>query len=283
MPQDPRGRASAALLLGAVAAPLAAAQGAPAPSLAAARVERASLFEMAAGDRLEDAGVFVVRSTRMGRTESFEVLRRPDGSRVVTSVTRGADDGYRVEGRWSYGPTEIATGALRRALIDGRPSLIAIEVGGGRAEIRVGEGAEQRRHAASCPADCLVDLAPSALPMFTMTRRYDAAAGGLQSFRWIGHSLTEAQVLLDGIAEIEKIGDADFVAADGTRLRVQQFAFVETLRDATSGRSFRVPFNLYVDERHRPLAFAIGSSTVGERVGLEGLTEAIPVRMPAMR
>ncbi len=127
MARGPHGHLSAVLLLGAAAAPFAAAKGPPAPSAAEGRVERASLFEMAAGDRLEDAGVLVVRSTRMGRTESFEVLRRPDGSRLVTSVTRGADDAYRVEGRWSYGPTGIATGAL---------------------------------------------------PMFTMTRRYDAAAGG---------------------------------------------------------------------------------------------------------
>ncbi len=90
-------------------------------------------------------------------------------------------------------------------------------------------------------------------------------------------------MLPDGIAEIEKLGDAEFVAADGTWLRVRQFAFVETLRDETSGRSFRVPFDLYVDQTHRPLAFAIGSSTIGERVGLEGITEAIPVRMPATR
>jgi hypothetical protein len=283
MPRSPHGWPAAVLLSGAVAAPLAAAQGAAVLSVAEAGVERASLFEMTAGDRLEDAGVFVVRSARMGRTESFEVLRRPDGSRVVTSVTRGADDGYRVEGRWTYGPREIATGAIGRAVIDGRPSTIVIELAGGRADIRIDDGAEQRRYAASCAAGCLVDLAPSALPMFTMTRRYDAAAGGPQSFRWIGHSLTEAQVLLDGMAEIEKLGDADFVAADGTRLRVQQFAFVETLRDEASGRSIRVAFNLYVDETHRPLAFAIGSSTVGERVGVEGLTATIPVRMPATR
>jgi hypothetical protein len=277
------GRCALAFLFAAQAGCAAAAGVVPAGASGGGAVERASLFEMADGDRLEDSGVLVVRSPRMGRIESFEVVRRPDGGRVVSTVTRGAQDRYRVEGHWTYAPGEIATGAAGRALIEGKPVEIGIEVAGGQAAIRVGAGAEERRHGAPCAADCLVDLAPSALPMFTMTRRYDAGAGGLQAFRWVGHSLTESQVLLEGVAEIEKLGEAEFATAGGERLTVQQYAFVETLRDEDSGRSFRVAFNLYVDAEHRPLGFAIGSSTVGERRGFEGLTTAIPVRIPATR
>jgi hypothetical protein len=65
---------------------------------------------------------------------------------------------------------------------------------------------------------------------------------------------------------------------------VRQYAFVETLKNESTGAIFQLAFNLYVAaDDDRPLAFAIGSSTVGERAGFEGITRALPPRIPAIR
>jgi len=60
----------------------------PAP---AAGVERAGLFRFSSGDRIEDSGVMIVRSSRMAPTESFEVVRNASGGRSLTSVSSVAD------------------------------------------------------------------------------------------------------------------------------------------------------------------------------------------------
>lgn len=229
---------------------------------------------------LEDSGVFTVASARMARTESFELRRASDGSRVLSSTTEGEGGRYRVTGQWTYDADWAATGARGQGQIDGTPFEVTIERRDEGARIRVQRAQGERDYAAACASDCLIDLAPSALPMFTMTRRYDTGRGGVQTFRWVGHSLTDGQVLLDGVARIERVRIASFRNADGRSVEVQQFAFVETLRDEASGRSFDVAFNLYVDAAHRPLAFAIGGSTRGERVGYEGLVTALPFQAP---
>jgi hypothetical protein len=59
-------------------------------------VERSSLFAMAAGDTIIDSGMMVVATGRGARSEAFEVVRRKDGGRTMTSVIRGKDNAYRV-------------------------------------------------------------------------------------------------------------------------------------------------------------------------------------------
>lgn len=249
--------------------------GAPAP---APGVLRSALFEFGAGDRLEDSGRMVVTGGRFGRTEHFEVVRRADGGWTLTSVTVG--DSYRVEGRWKYTAAHEAQAVTGRGTYAGEPA--GIEISGGRpgATIAVTRAGRERVTKATCEAGCLVDMAPSALPMFTMTRL--RRGPGPQRFNWIGQSLLADEVLLDGTAEIRPLGEASFTAG-GTRVRVRQFAFVETLKNATTGATFSIGFNLYVDPDDRPLAFAIGATTVGVRAGYEGLVEAIPARIPAVR
>ncbi|MEZ5458895.1 MAG: hypothetical protein R3E65_06190 [Steroidobacteraceae bacterium] len=249
-----------------------------------AALSAGSLMTVAiAADRsatIEDSGVLKVTSARMARIESFELRRASDGSRVLSSTTVGEGGRYRVTGQWSYDAEWVATGARGQGQIDGTPFEVTIERGDQGARMRVQRAEGERDYAAACADDCLIDLAPSALPMFTMTRRYDIGRGGVQTFRWVGHSLTDGQVLLDGVARIGRVRIAPFRTADGAAVEVQQFAFVETLRDEASGRSFDVAFNLYVDAAHRPLAFAIGGSTRGERVGYEGLVTALPFQAP---
>lgn len=233
-------------------------------------------------DVASDAGEFVVASARMARRERFELRRLPDSTWRLASVTTGAGDQYRVEGEWIYAADWRALGARGRGQAGGSPFDVAISRVDDEARIhQTGADGDGKRYSAPCAADCLLDLAPSALPMFTMTRRYDAAAGGIQSFRWVGHSLTDQQVLLEGVAQIERVATGRFRDAAGLMVDVQQYAFVETLRDEASGQSFKVRFNLYVDASHRPLAFAIGATTRGERVGYEGLLEALPFRAPS--
>lgn len=252
--------------------------GAPAPAPAPGLL-RSALFEFGAGDRLEDSGRMVVTGGRFGRTEHFEVVRRADGGWTLTSVTVGDGDSYRVEGRWKYTAAHEAQAVTGRGTYGGEPA--GIEISGGRpgATIAVTRAGRERVTKAPCEQGCLVDMSPSALPMFTMARLQRGA--GPQVFRWIGQSLLADEALLDGTAEIRPLGEADFTAA-GTRVRVRQFAFVETLKNATTGATFSIGFNLYVDPDDRPLAFAIGATTVGVRAGYEGLVEAIPARIPAL-
>jgi hypothetical protein len=247
----------------------------PAPGLV-----RSALFEFGTGDRLEDSGRMVVTGGRFGRTEHFEVVRRADGGWTLTSVTVGDGDSYRVEGRWKYAADHLAQAVTGRGAYQGQ--AVGIDISGGRpgASIVVTRGGRERVVTAPCEQGCLVDMAPSALPMFTMTRLY--RGGGSQTFRWIGQSLIADEVLLDGTTEIRKLGEADFTAG-GRAVRVRQFAFVETLKNATTGATFRIGFNLYVDPEDRPLAFAIGSSTIGERSGYEGLVKSMPAQIPEIR
>ena len=235
-------------------------------------VERSSLFALADGDRIEDSGVLAVASGRFARAEAFEVVRHADGGRTLTSIITGADGSYRVEGRWSYDSDEHAISADGKASYSGAPESINIVAMPPTAVITVSSGAVERKVPAPCDPDCLIDMAPSALPMFTMTRRYDNAQGGDQAFRWIGQGLVFDQVLLEGIAKIRLLDRQTVGGVD-----VSQFVFVETLTNAETGDVTSFAFNLWVDADHRPLAFGMTSGTLGVRKGYE----AIPAAMPA--
>jgi hypothetical protein len=281
VPLVPAAALAAVMGLGVAACTTAGNRSAEAPPPAAG-IERSSLFSFAAGDRLEDAGRMVVAGGRFARTEHFEVVRRADGGRAVTSVIVAAGNAYRVEGRWDSDAREQAGAATGLGSYAGVPAHIEISGGGPGARIRVRSGTTDQTRVAPCPEGCLVDMTPSTLPMFTLTRRYGFADAGIRSYRWIGQSLLADETLLDGTTEVRKLRAADFAAPGGT-VRVHQYAFVETLRNEATGKTFQMAFNLYVDGEHRPLAFAIGSSTVGERVGYEGITRAIPPEVPAVR
>jgi hypothetical protein len=244
-------------------------------------VARSALFTFNAGDRIEDTGRLLVSGGRFNRTEDFEVVRHPDGGRTLTTIVTAAENRYQVEARVALGAAENALSATGIGSYEGQPVTVNIQSSDGKADLRLA-GAVEKAHSALCGADCLIDMSPSALPMFTMTRRYDESAGGAQTFRWVGRSLTMDQVLLDGTAELSKLGDFVF-RHGGSETAVKQYAFVETLKDEVSGNSFKVGFNLYTTADHRPLAFATGGTTVGERVGYEGITVALPVQIPAVR
>ena len=243
-------------------------------------IERSELFGLDAGDRVEDTGRLVVTGGRFDRVEDFEVVRTADGGRVISSVVTGAGDSYRVQGNWEYLADEQALAATGIGKYKGGPVMVNIQTNDGSAALRV-TGARDNEHVTPCDSDCLIDMSPSALPMFTMTRRYDEARGGAQSFDWIARSLIADQVLLEATAAIEKLGEFVF-DQNGRQIVVMQYAFVETMKDEASGKTFQGAFNLYTTADHRPLAFATGGKTVGERMGYEGITAALPPKIPAL-
>jgi len=277
---DPtRHHASPLAALALLLAPFAMAAGPP-PTVAG--VERSALFVLGEDERIEDAGRFVVPGGRFARREDFEVVRTAEGGRRITSIITAADGSYRAEGRWDYAPDDRATAVEGRTTYGGKPVVITMRIDQPDPLITVTVDGVKAEHRASCPDGCLADLSPSALPMFTMARRYDAGRGGEQPFRWIGQSLLMDQVLLEGTATISRIGEGTFDGIRGPE-RVVQYAFVENLRDEASGKFMKVAFNLYTTTDHRPVAFAVGTSTVGERAGYEGITETLPPRIPETR
>ncbi|HYN78141.1 MAG TPA: hypothetical protein VES73_10155 [Lamprocystis sp. (in: g-proteobacteria)] len=252
--------------------PNACAADAPPP---AAGVERSRLFAFADGDRLEDAGVIVVKGGRFARTEAFEEVRRADGGRTLTSTTAAADGSYRVEGRWTYDADELALSAHGLGSYGGTPANVDITAAPPAATIAVVTNGAERQVTAPCDP-CLIDMSPSALPMFTMTRRYDQARGGVQTFHWIGRGLIQDIALTEGHADLLKVRTAQIPGPDGAPVTVNQYRFVETLKDSTSGRELQLAFNLYVDGANRPLGFAMQKGTAGMRTGYDDLTARMP-------
>lgn len=236
-----------------------------------APVERSSLFELAPGEAIEDSGVINVSGGRFGRREAFEIVRRTDGGRTITSVITGENDAYRVEGRWTYDAEDHATGAVGAASYDGEPASIRITAEPPLATISVSSGSVDRSLPAPCDPDCLVDMAPSVLPMFTMTRVMTAAGLDRQTFRWIGQGLISDQVLLEGVAELKLLGRGQ--VGD---VSVLQYRFVEKLTDAETGQQRSFAFNLWADTEQRPLAFGMASGTLGVREGFEAVPRELP-------
>jgi hypothetical protein len=236
-----------------------------------AGVVRSSLFAIEANDRIEDAGVLTVADGPFARTEAFEVVRRADGGRVVTSVITGSKDSYRSEGRWEFDANEQATSAVGKTSYNGEPVDIGIVSAPPSATVTISVGDVRRFVSAPCDPDCLIDMAPSALPMFTMTRQYSRQAGGNQRFRWIAQGLTQDQTLLKGHADIRLVRTEPFNGKE-----VSQYLFVETITKPDTGDIVSFAFNLWVDGEHRPLAFDTVGSTLGTRDGYEAITMEMP-------
>lgn len=239
---------------------------------------RSELFNFQPGDRIVDSGVMQVTGGNFNRNEDFELVQHADGSRLLTSVITGADGAYQVQGYWDFSADGYARAAGGIGIYDGQPVNVEIVRADGMATLRV-SGAEKAVHRAWCNDACLIDMSPSGVAMFMMTGLYDEARGGPQTFQWVGRSLIADQVLLDGSAELRKLGEFNFERAEGS-VGVKHFVFVETLKDERTGNVFQAAFNLYTTSDHRPLAFATRGGTVGERRGYAGLTITSPPVFP---
>ncbi|MEQ8509814.1 MAG: hypothetical protein RIB43_12465 [Rhodospirillaceae bacterium] len=244
-------------------------------------IERSALFSMSQGDVLEDAGVFTVMG-RSTRTEVFETVRHPDGGWTTTSIITNADQPYRVEGRWRYDADGRSSAARGIGAYDGvpvdvaitvdRPSaVITVDVGAGDLGT-VGMGKETRSINATCGATCFVDLSPSVMAMFALTRQFDPTTTDTRRYQWIGQALHADFSLLEGGGSDVHVHAVH--AYEDTQ--VLQFVFDESLPGDAPDETVRASFNLYVDSNYRPLAFISSGGTVGHRAGYEFITSVFP-------
>ncbi|MEQ9445658.1 MAG: hypothetical protein RJS98_08845 [Rhodospirillaceae bacterium] len=234
-------------------------------------IERSALFAMNDGDVLEDAGVFTVMG-RSTRTEVFETVRHPDGGWTTTSIITNADQPYRVEGRWRYDADGRSTAARGTGAYDGVPVEVAIALDRPSAVITVDVGDEQRTIDATCGATCFVDLSPSVMAMFAITRQFDAATTDTRRYQWIGQALHADFTLLEGGGSDVHVHAVH--AYEDTE--ILQVVFEESLPGDAPDETVRASFNLYVDSNYRPLAFISSGGTVGHRAGYEFITNVFP-------
>lgn len=243
-------------------------------------VERSSLFSLKPADVIEDAGVITITSGNSARTESFESVRHSDGTRTITSVITsypadrptGPDHEYRVEGRWVYDVNGVTTNAYGLGVYSSLLAEVEITARRPRAAISVSVGDQDRTVSVPCGQDCLIDLSPSVMAMFTVTRQFDVDSKESKSFNWIGQALNVDRALTEGggstvrLHALHPFGD----------LKVLQFLFFETLPGDDYAAPLEAAFNLYVDADHRPLAFATSRGTTAVRSGYENVMELFP-------
>jgi len=229
-------------------------------------------FAPASDLELVDHGTMIVTGGWADRRETFEILRRADGGRTIVSTITAADGGYRVQGRWDYDAEERALSAHGLGQHDGEAVTIDILAAppAGTLRFEGADGGVQTFHA-PCKPRCLIDMTPSALPMFTMTRLYDYDRGGSQAFPWIGYGLTRNMRLLDGTVDLRFVKDLTLEGPAGETLRLRHFVWDEDLIEDVSGKRFKMHANFWIDAAHRPIKFTIGSKVSGIREGYEAI------------
>jgi hypothetical protein len=90
--------------------------------------------------------------------------------------------------------------------------------------------------------------------MFVMTRHYDFAQRGKQSFRWAGQDLDQSRSADGNVAALRFEGEETLKRTSGEELRIRHFTFVESI-PLPQGGVFRMNFDLWTDYEHAPLAF----------------------------
>ena len=149
-----------------------------------------------AGARILDSGSFVVSGAGpFDREENFEVLRRPDGGQTLLNTITSASGAYRVQGRFDFDADWNSQSASGVGFFDGQPMSIDMRRAGKQVKIevtplRITTGARKAAKQAVTPCDpCFIDMSPSIHPMFVMTRHYDFAQGGEQTYQWAAQDL----------------------------------------------------------------------------------------------
>jgi PAS domain-containing protein len=245
-----------------------------------------SLVLAGVGDTtLLDSGTFVVRDAGpFSRSESFEVLRRGAAGYTIVNTITSATGRYRVQARFDFDAGWRAVSAQGVGLYDGRAVEITLLPTRPIATIRVAPlqdaAPAAQQLGARCDPDCLLDMSPSILPMFVMTRHYDFSRGGVQDFRWVGQDLDQRRTANGNIAALSYAGERELQRADGRTLRVRHFTFVESI-PLPQGGEFRMNFDLWTDTDHAPIAFRARSPN-GRPEGIVGVRSSHEDLRPAL-
>lgn len=239
---------STALILALAAAPLRAEEPVTLPGVTLSGVK---------GVRLLDAGVFKVSGLpSTAREETFEFLQRPDGGYTLLSATTMADGSYRVQARYDYDAQWTPVAAVGQGIYGDEPVRVDLRNVPGGVAIRVRGEKTSIDRTVPCPNGCYMDMAPSGSPMFVMTRHYDRARGGEQSFQWAAQDLPKALTSPDNQqASINLRREAALKRRDGTTLRVREYQQIE--RIPTPAGLFVMEFDVWTDDAERPLAYRI--------------------------
>lgn len=240
-----------------------------------------STYAGVGGATVLDSGVMVVSGgPRFARNESFEYLRRPRGGITLINTITAADGAFRVRARFDLDERWRSLGADGVGLYDGTPVRSSMRIHDDSVDIAVdGEGIALRP-SAECDPDCFLNMSPSSLAMFVMTRHYDKGAGGEQRFRWAGQDLDRARTLSGGTADLSYAGRIDVPRSGQRALSIDHYTFVETL-PAPGGGTFSLNFDLWTDVEHRPMGFRVRTAgsgpgaTVGFRQGFADVRAAL--------
>lgn len=106
-----------------------------------------------------------------------------------------------------------------------------------------------------------MDMAPSGSPMFVMTRHYDRAQGGTQSFQWAAQDLPRPFTSPnDQHAALTLRRELPIERCDGTTLTIREYQMVERI-PTPDGGLFIMEFDLWTDDAERPMGYR--TNTVG--------------------
>jgi hypothetical protein len=207
--------------------------------------------------RLIDAGIFVVSGPpSAARTEAFEFLQRPDGGFTLVSATTMADGSVRVQARYDYDSGWKAVAAVGQGIYGDDPVRVDLQNVAGGVAIRVRGEKTTLDKTVPCPQGCFMDMAPSGSPMFVMTRHYDRAKGGEQSFQWAAQDLPRALTSPDNQqASINLRREVPAKRADGSTLLIREYQQIE--RIPTPGGLFIMEFDIWTDAAERPMGYRI--------------------------
>ena len=220
--------------------------------------------------KLVDAGSFVVSGLPpFAREETFEFLQRPDGGMTLLSATTMTSGAYRVQARYDYDADWNALRGEGRGIYEDEPVRINLQAQSGSVSIRVRGEKTAIDETVSCPDGCFMDMAPSGSPMFVMTRRYDRARGGMQSFRWAGQDLRQPITTPDDQqAALRLRREIPVMRDDGTKITILDYEMIERI-PTPDGGVFVMEFDLWTDADNRPMGYRI--NTVGGKPSTSGI------------
>ena len=248
-------------------------------SIADAATSAPATYAGVSGAAVLDSGAFVVvGGGPFDREENFEMIQRADGGHTVVNTVTAKSGSYRVQGRFDWDADWNAQSADGIGIHNGKAVSITMRRAGKQVKISVAplDGSGKPKSAVTaCDPSCFIDMSPSIMPMFVMTRHYDFAKGGEQDYLWAAQDLdndrslsTSVRMLFDANKEAKR--------SNNEPVRLRHFTFVESI-PLPGGKVFKMSFDLWTDLEHRPMAFRAKSpggaaaGIVGVRKGYEDL------------